>query len=686
MQSRSGEDLEKGIQHKGLRPRERKKKRESPWWWCICFSFPRKEWSTDHETAWTWLWDIVARMLHHTLGKPRRWEAALQHALQRLDEGQKFEMRKDVYTLFFQYAPAGQDHFKQSNTFLHYIAERVIDITVDIFRVPLKMVDDLSAIGLRHVGYGVPTYLFNPFVTACLESVRNALIASASPRKSKEEAEKHTDESEAVEALRWSLALVAKVIVRTIEEGSTAVMKAINMNSPLELRKAASQAPRGERATWMLCIQAGAQSISPLAWAISTARIDAAAAMLEDLLTIRADRDRYYFGAEDLFARHPDLIKMLCDEATALLPGLLDRLVWRSHMTEGGKRRVHYFVKYLLVNSADGSPAEVFRWLVHLQDPSLACHPIVSMLSDILWRRVAFLPFLMSKLFLVFTLVIFVYAQAVDIQPDISARDRWKRDVVFAGRVFIYSCSMTYLLWATLMRVRENWKEVMAARSSVAERGLLLLLSHVREWQEAMHLLLLLTLALMLCFEPILYCWGASTDSGMRFRDDCAAADSEFISTPYLVFSCGAMILYFLLTLDLCLLSNRIAAYVLVAKHVMTEFLLFVGGVALLALAFASALSTFRGHGGQVEESAVEDFQQISRGYSHFIRTLMHMVKESMYDELAISPVVMSAVLIFILLAGIFLWNLLVAQITCAYSELFKDMLGSARLGRMRIA
>ena len=34
--------------------------------------------------------------------------------------------------------------------------------------------------------------------------------------------------------------------------------------------------------------------------------------MLQDLLTIRADRDLYYYGCDALFTRHPELIHRLC--------------------------------------------------------------------------------------------------------------------------------------------------------------------------------------------------------------------------------------------------------------------------------------------------------------------------------------------------------------------------------------
>merc|ERR1719277_1005188 len=103
--------------------------------------------------------------------------------------------------------------------------------------------------------------------------------------------------------------LITRVRIREINEGSTIVMKAINANSGKQLRKAVGCAPRGRRALWMLNIQVGTQSISPLLWAIETGNLDAAKGIVIDLLTIRADRDRYYYGMDILFERHPDIVK-----------------------------------------------------------------------------------------------------------------------------------------------------------------------------------------------------------------------------------------------------------------------------------------------------------------------------------------------------------------------------------------
>jgi hemoglobin-like flavoprotein len=312
-----------------------------------------KDWDSAHEVAWSWLWENVERLILRIHGQPPIWEKALAKILASFDEESKFQFRKDIYSRFFTLAPAGQDFFKQSNTYLHFIADKILGMTLDLFTNPVKMVDDISALGLRHVGYGIPTELFGPFVTACVEVLMTV-----------------TTDDTTIESFRYSLGLVSKMLVRTITEGSTIVMKAINANSQKMLRKAISCAPRGERAKWMLLVQVGTQSISPLAWAIESGNLEAAVAMIRDLLTFRADRDRYYYGVDDLFNRHPDLIKMLCDRAPDLLPKLLDGLIWRSRITEAGFRRVNYYVKHLLI-SEEGTFSPALAWITETRDPKI---------------------------------------------------------------------------------------------------------------------------------------------------------------------------------------------------------------------------------------------------------------------------------------------------------------------------
>merc|ERR1719359_1221619 len=314
-----------------------------------------KDWDSAHEVAWTWLWENVERLVLRIHGSPPIWEKALHKILSSLDEEQKFEFRKDIYQTFFTQAPAGQDFFKQSNTYLHVVADKIMNMTLELYQNPVKMVDDISALGLRHVGYAIPTELFGPFVSACVEVVQSV-----------------TTDMTCVEAFRWSLGLIAKMLVRTIQEGSTIVMKAINSNNAKQLKKAIGCAPRGERSQWMLMIQVGTQSISPLAWSIESGALESALAIIQDLLTFRADRDRYYYGMDALFKRHPEIVQTLTNDAPSLLPKLLDGLIWRSRTSEGGMRRSNYYIRHLLVD-ANGRFSPTLAWIAKAKDPRLVC-------------------------------------------------------------------------------------------------------------------------------------------------------------------------------------------------------------------------------------------------------------------------------------------------------------------------
>ncbi|CAE7763083.1 unnamed protein product [Symbiodinium pilosum] len=112
------------------------------------------------------------------------------------------------------------------------------------------------------------------------------------------------------------LTLISKILCRVILEGSTVVMKAINTNSEVELKKAISLAPRGQRAKQLLEVSVGTQSISPLYWSIDSGSLAVANAIIEDLLIIRADREVYYYGCDALFTRHPEARLPPCESAS----------------------------------------------------------------------------------------------------------------------------------------------------------------------------------------------------------------------------------------------------------------------------------------------------------------------------------------------------------------------------------
>jgi hypothetical protein len=332
-------------------------------------------------------------------------------------------------------APAGQEYFKQSNTRLHFIADLVLKLSVDIYAEPSRMVKEISALGLRHVGFGIPTDLFAPFVTSWLEVV-----------------DPYVESRVVLDAFRWSLGLICKILMRTVIEGSTVVMKSINANSVKQLKMAISTAPRGERSNWLLLVQVGAQSISPLAWSIESGKLDVARVILEDLLTIRSDRASYYYGVNDLFHRHSDIVKKLCAESPMLLSSLLNGLIWRSHRVQNSSRRVNYYIEHMLITVQKSEFSDGLQCICGLGNPSIMAHPLVIVVSDSLWIGVVYRQFLTTKAWNLISLVVFILAQSTLPRLDLNADQRKSVNIViFIGKTFTYVVGMGRLGMAHLL-------------------------------------------------------------------------------------------------------------------------------------------------------------------------------------------------------------------------------------------
>ena len=319
-----------------------------------------KTWSTAHEEAWEWLWATISRNLTESTMKVRAFKPYNAQLYAGMTEEHKETFRTTIYAKFFAKCAASQDLFKQSQTRLRYIADRVLCCAYDMMqRDTSEMVDELSALGLRHVGYGVPIDLFGPFTDTCVDVLQPIVEEQPNSVISTKEvlcpadaahyvAENKLQEHMMLEGFRWSIGLVARILMRTITEGSTAVMQAIHANDSKLLRRALRDAPRAQRVNWQLRVRVGSQSISPLYWALRSGCHGAARTILQDILTIRADRDRYYYGADELFRLQPDVVDNLLREAPSLAKDFLDGLIWRSHKTQDGLRPVIYYLEHLL--------------------------------------------------------------------------------------------------------------------------------------------------------------------------------------------------------------------------------------------------------------------------------------------------------------------------------------------------
>jgi len=459
--------------------------------------------------------------------------------------------------------------------------------------------------------------------------------------------------------------LISKILVRTIMEGSTIVMKAINTNNAKALQKAIAVSPRGKRALELLNISVGTQSISPLYWAIESGSLNTAEAMIKDLLTIRADRDNYYYGCNDLFERHPDVIKKLCTHAEAILPTLLDGLIWRSRLTVNGQRRVNYYVKHLLMD-ADGKFNKALEWLVDNEDPTVICHLVVVLFSDLLWTRLAFRDFVLSRLWLVSTVVVFTVSQSV--LPQLGQETEVQLVATFTLRLIIYIGSLGALITKQVKAFVKDLKS-----RNIVYVGRCPLPEYLSDWTQVTSLALAIVLCILLSQEPILYCLGEV--QSLLFSYSCSAAETHL--EIYAICSMLAALLYWTLVVDTSIVSTRISSYVLVVFRVLSELFLFLGAMVFIALAFAASMSSLN--------QKLEDFNGIGKSFLSLIEIVLGMYPTSHYEYLMDEPVIIIIIGAFQIICLIFLVTLLIAQINCAYCAIYSDMVGYARLNRGRM-
>merc|ERR1719454_1623409 len=174
----------------------------------------------------------------------------------------------------------------------------------------------------------------------------------------------------------------------------------------------------------------------------------------------------------------------------------------------------------------------------------------------------------------------------------------------------------------------------------------------------------------MLCLEPILWCW--NHQNGKMFYEFCWEKEDQRF--PYTIFSMFAMFLYYVLLIDLTVISTRISAFSLVCVGMLSEVALFLLALAVAILTFSCSLSVLK------QDS--ENFAGIGPGPSSLLRIVMGAFDAKRYEALESEPVLLAMVFIFCIVSVIFFLNMLIAQLSCAYSSVYEDMVGYARLER----
>jgi len=560
----------------------------------------------------------------------------------------------EVFETFFATCEQSQEYLKASNAKLQFIAGRILDIMTDMFRSPQTAVKDISALGLLHAGYGVREELIPPFVTAFMTAVKNAC-----------------PEESWLKGVQWTFEVVSRTLARTLAEGSTAVMRAITKNSARQLEEAVSSAPRGQREQMLLRVQVGTESISPFLWAIQSGALRSAEAILKDLLTIRADRARYYYGMEGLWDRHPDIVPLLCKQAPSLMEHLLDGLMWRSKQIKGGMRRVNYYISRILVTET-GQLAPSMQQLVKHGDPNLLCHPCTRFVFDLLWARMCCLAFMITKLWFVVTLLDFIVGLQYGILMfDSAGPGRW---ALISCRLFMYIFSLGQLFIKHTAQIAKAYKEQRTVRCF---RGLTLPSYLLSSRQEFVEFTLAVFLFVMLTMEPFLHCLNVDD----RFVTNCCEHGEFYctLSDNYDRISTLPMLLYFVLAADLIHLNIHLSSFVVICTSLWWEFVLYLGALVFLATAFASAIACLP-QTGLDDSVQLRDFYNWPSAFQSLLSMSLNMYSGNNFEEISVATEVPLKwwIIGFGACWHVFLTNLMIAHFCESWLTRGKDILETA--------
>jgi hypothetical protein len=180
----------------------------------------------------------------------------------------------------------------------------------------------------------------------------------------------------------------------------------------------------------------------------------------------------------------------------------------------------------------------------------------------------------------------------------------------------------------------------------------------------------------MLNVEPMLYCGAFFEEDEFKiFTNNCADADG--LATIYGFLAMIATFLYFSQLSDILVTSMKVSAYYLVCMRMIIETALSLFTLAAVALCISAALSCL--------EHENNFFNSVPNGFMALIEMVLGMFPFEEYKGVTDDGIIFALVAIFLLCSVIFLINVLIAQFASAYGVIYQDMVGYARLKRIKI-
>ena len=595
-------------------------------------------WNDTNRQAWVWFWGIISNDMAKTLDVFEMGDVELIRA--GWEEAKKSRPAEELGEIFFKelarIAPHVTHLFKRPKRIQALQFINVVEMLLCFNEDPSKFFADLKPLTIRHIKYGVKADYARAFGLTVLNGITQVL------------GDKFDERNKTAWVRLWTR--VASCVTRSLNVGSNLVIVSLVQDDIYNFEDAMDCVPRGERFETLTHIDVNGEVISPLDWAVMGGQVGIASWIINDLVTIRADRNTYYYGRQTMFATHPDLVTKLCKQMPNLIEKVLDGLMWHASMVVDSKLRVNYYVQEMY-----GKPEEnVDSWtsvlgeLVQHGSPDLFNHPVVEMLLDLKWNRFGLMMYVSFQLWYTIMLGLFVagFAQMADSCKSTAISIRMCAGAMAALTVFVQS--------VVLFRQIYNGQSMDVGKGIKIPRFLL------NPWNASRYLS-----SLML----IIVAFPDACSTHDEHLPNVSAVGEELKWHTLLVAFAG--VLLWIQIIQVLVLSDRVSAFIYSVGRMSNDFILNFSVIAVILVAFGTCMNILRQPGGY--ENNIGD---------SMLTILLIVLGINQPEALEVGSWGVFFLILAIILIVICLFNILAAQLVTCYGQLAINSVGFAKMAR----
>lgn len=611
-------------------------------------------WKPIMKEAWDWFWAMISDAMGNALEVMESGDVELIRS--GWEEAKASRPAEELGEIFFKelarIAPHVTHLFKRPKRIQALQFINVVEMLLCFNEDPESFFVDLKPLTIRHIKYGVKADYARAFGLTVLNGIKEVL------------GDKLDEKAKTAWTKLWTR--VSSCVTRALNVGSNLVIVSLVQDDLDNFIDAMDCVPRGERFATLTHVDVNGEVVSPLDWSVMGGQVNIARWVIDDLLTIRADRDTYYYGRETMYMSHPDLVAKLCRQMPNLIENMLDGLMWHASMVVDGKVRVNYYVREMY-----GVPDETLdAWgstlgeLVQHGAPELFNHPVTEILLDIKWKRFALRLYLSIQIWYTIMLGLFTagFAQMAD-----SCQDQAKGLRIASGAMAI----VTFLVQMVVILRQVHHQQTLGA--NFAGWTIQIPRFLVNPWN-ASRLLSSAMLIVVAMSETCIFLTGAPYPDwymeGYEGERRAIAEDYHNLGWHTILVAFTAILLW-LQFLQVLVLSDKIAAFIYAVGRMTTDIVLNFTVITVIIVAFGTCMNILRQPGGYNEDIG-----------SSMLNVLRVLIGIGTPESQELESWGLFALISCIILVVVCLFNILVAQLVSSYSILAQNAEGFAKMNR----